>query len=224
MRKNTRSPAPAASTRAACGSHADRRSVRIRSRCFWTENTHPRLERAFSQAWLRALEGGACTGTDMAHGASMTTLIYGDRLGRWATVALACSAVVFDDERRLLLTRRVDNRKWCLPGGHFEAGETVTEALVREVKEETGLNVEVIRLTGVDSNPHRVVEYPDGHRFHIGALNFEARVIGGELAASDETSEFMWCPYGEVGSLDIVESHIERIDDAVNRNCAAYVR
>lgn len=119
---------------------------------------------------------------------------------------------------------RADNGRWCLPGGHLEAGESVTEGLVREVKEETGLDVEVVRLTGVYSTPHRVLEYADGSRFHVVALNFEARIVGGTLSVSDETSEFMWCPSVDITTLDIVASHVERIVDALAEQTASYVR
>jgi ADP-ribose pyrophosphatase YjhB (NUDIX family) len=95
---------------------------------------------------------------------------------------------------------------------------------VREVKEETGLDVEIVRLTGVYSNPHRVLEYADGVRFHIVALTFEARIVGGTLAVSDEACEFMWCGGTEIEALDVVESHVERIEDALRGHVATFVR
>jgi ADP-ribose pyrophosphatase YjhB (NUDIX family) len=154
----------------------------------------------------------------------MTTIVFGDRIGRQAPLAVACSAAVFDSNRQLLLTRRTDNQKWCLPGGHLESGESVTEGVVREVKEETGLDVEIVRLIGVYSNPHRVLEYADGSRFHIVALTFETRIMGGALAVSDETCEFMWCCGADIEALDIVESHAERIEDALRGHVTSFVR
>jgi ADP-ribose pyrophosphatase YjhB (NUDIX family) len=158
------------------------------------------------------------------HHQIMTTILFGDRIGRQAPLAVACSAAIRDSEQRILLTKRTDNRQWCLPGGHLEAGESVTEGVVREVKEETGLDIEVLRLTGVYSSPHRVLEYTNGARFQIVALNFEARVRGGALAISDETCEFMWCSGRDIEALDIVVSHVERILDTFTGNVAAYVR
>jgi ADP-ribose pyrophosphatase YjhB (NUDIX family) len=155
----------------------------------------------------------------------MARIVQGDRIAREGAVLLACAAVVFDDGReKLLLTRRSDNGRWCLPGGHFEAGESVTEAAVRETKEETGLDVEVIRLIGVYSDPNRVLEYGDGNRYHLVALTFEARVVGGELTVSDETTEFMWCDPAALDGLDVMEHHLERIADAVAGNTAAAIR
>ena len=91
-------------------------------------------------------------------------------------------------------------------------------------KEETGLDVEIVRLVGVYSDPHRVLCYDDGNRFHLVALSFEARVTGGSLTTSDETSEFLWCPPGAIADLDLMEHHVERIDDAVRGDTAAQVR
>jgi ADP-ribose pyrophosphatase YjhB (NUDIX family) len=155
----------------------------------------------------------------------MASLVYGDRIAREGSVLLACSTVVFNDSRdKILLTRRSDNGRWCLPGGHFEAGESVAEAAVRETKEETGLDIEVVRLVGVYSDPNRLLEYADGNRFHLVALSFEARVTGGELAISDETTEFVWCSPSEVDGVDVMEHHIERIDDAVKGDVASSIR
>jgi ADP-ribose pyrophosphatase YjhB (NUDIX family) len=67
-----------------------------------------------------------------------------------------------------------------LPSGKIEPGESVTEACVREVLEETGLNTEVVKLIGVYSNPHQLVEYPNGNRIHLISLCFEVKVTGGK--------------------------------------------
>ena len=154
----------------------------------------------------------------------MATILNGDRIARQGALLLVCSAVVFDEERRVLLTRRVDNGRWCLPGGHCESGESVTEAVIREVKEETGLDVDMIRMTGVYSSPHRLLEYAEGDRFHLVALNFEVRATGGTLTLSDETNEFAWCTRSEIEAMDVMEHHLERIDDALRGEAAACVR
>ncbi|MEX5270253.1 NUDIX domain-containing protein [Kocuria sabuli] len=78
-------------------------------------------------------------------------------------VQAAVAAVVCDEAGRVLLVRRVDNGKWGVPSGHVEVGETVAQAVVREVAEETGLQVEVTRQIGVYSDPaSQVFTYPDG--------------------------------------------------------------
>ena len=76
----------------------------------------------------------------------MTQILYGDRLGREGKIRVGCSAVIFNDEGKVLLTRRLDNGQWCLPSGGMEAGESPAETCIREVFEETGLHVRVTRL------------------------------------------------------------------------------
>ncbi|MGX9349565.1 NUDIX domain-containing protein, partial [Microbacterium sp. KNMS] len=76
---------------------------------------------------------------------------------------------------------------WCLPGGRLDPGESAAETCVREVLEETGLRVEVVRLVGLYSNPHLIIEYADGNRRQIVAAHFLVRVVGGALQLSDET-------------------------------------
>ena len=93
----------------------------------------------------------------------MATLIHGDRIGRDATVQFGCSAFVPNESgAKVLLTRRTDNGRWCLPGGRMDPGESAAETCVREVLEETGLQVEVVRLIGLYSSPNVIIAYADG--------------------------------------------------------------
>lgn len=153
-----------------------------------------------------------------------TYVIVGDRVGRDGKLRLGCSAVIFDDAKKVLLTRRSDNGQWCLPGGAMEPGESAAEACAREVWEETGLQVDVLRLVGVYSDPHRVVVYPDGHKVHIVALSFEAKVTGGELGLSNETSEFGYFSLEEAAHMDMISNHFERVQDAVTNQIATLVK
>ena len=145
----------------------------------------------------------------------MAKLIQGDRIAKQGKVVLGCSAVVFDaTKQKILLTRRTDNGRWCLPGGRLDPGETVTEACEREVLEETGLQVKAIRMMGVYSYPDFLIEYADGERCHIVALNFEVEVLGGSLSISDETTEYGYFSQDELGNIDVMENHLERVADA----------
>jgi ADP-ribose pyrophosphatase YjhB (NUDIX family) len=82
------------------------------------------------------------------------------------------SAVIFDRRGRLLLQQRSDGGQWGLPGGSVEIGESVRDAVRREVQEETGLTVSMRRLVGVYSEPARqVVRYPDGNVWHYITSN-----------------------------------------------------
>jgi ADP-ribose pyrophosphatase YjhB (NUDIX family) len=155
----------------------------------------------------------------------MTKIIYGDRLGKLGKLLVGCSAVIFDHTRqKVLLTRRADNGRWCLPGGQMEAGESVVEACAREVQEETGLQVRIVRLIGVYSNPHRLLEYADGNRYHVVGLSFEVEAIAGDLTLSDETTEFGYFSQADIAQMDVMESHVERLVDAFTANPEVIVK
>lgn len=143
----------------------------------------------------------------------MTQVLYGPRLGKQGKLRLGCSAAIFDEDRRILLTRRSDNGQWCLPGGAMESGETAAEACEREVLEETGLSVRVRRLVGVYSHSDQLVVYSDGGKFQIVALHFEAEAVGGELGLSNETTDFGYFTLQEVEGMDMIGRHKERVID-----------
>ena len=103
-------------------------------------------------------------------------------------------AVIFDDEGNVLLEKRADNGFWGLPGGGMNPGESVEEAAVREVLEETGLSVTVRRLVGIYSDPTRysIVVYPGDHAVqHVTAL-FECVRKSGELRISNESTDLRY--------------------------------
>src|SRR2546423_5673330 len=95
-----------------------------------------------------------------------------DSSGSPASFRIAASALIFDGERVLLAYRR-DIDWWNLPGGGMEVGETVDEALLREVAEETGLEVEIEQLVGVYSKPQKQ-EIVLAFRCHITGGSFRA--------------------------------------------------
>ena len=154
----------------------------------------------------------------------MTQVLYGHRLAKQGKIRLGCSAAIFDDQRRILLTRRADNGQWCLPGGRMESGESAAEACEREVFEETGLHVRVKRLVGIYSHPDQLVVYPDGNKAHIVALHFEAEIINGELGLSNETTDFGYYTVQELEGLEFLGRHKERILDTFENHPEALIK
>ena len=152
-------------------------------------------------------------------------IVHGNRIGKTAKLIVVCSAIIFDEQRKkVLLTRRSDNGKWCLPGGHMEAGESATEACAREVLEETGLIVDVGRLIGVYASPHRITEYADGNKYQSVVMSFESKSLRGELTTSDETTEFGFYSVAEMQKLDLLDSTLERVNDALAREAQTIIR
>jgi ADP-ribose pyrophosphatase YjhB (NUDIX family) len=134
------------------------------------------------------------------------------------------SAVIFDRRRRLLLQQRSDGGQWGLPGGSVEIGESVTDAVAREVREETGLVVVPRRLIGIYSDPgFQVVRYPDGNVWHYVNVCFECVVRGGTLTTCDETLALEWVSLDTLPAA-LLTNHRIRIRDARARRVAAFVR
>src|SRR5947209_4835658 len=88
-------------------------------------------------------------------------------------------ALIFNHEQQILLGHRRDIDWWNLPGGGMEVGETVDEAICREVREETGLEVKVEQLVGVYSKPQK----------QEVVLTFLCQIVGGTLQSTEETRE-----------------------------------
>jgi 8-oxo-dGTP pyrophosphatase MutT (NUDIX family) len=154
-----------------------------------------------------------------------TQVIYGERAGRDGKIRLGCSAAIFDESReKILLTRREDNGQWCMPGGAVDAGESVAEACAREVWEEVGLRVRILRLVGVYSDPHRLVVYRDGNKTQTVALHFEVEIVEGEPRLSDEVTDFGYFSAAEAQKLELLGNHYERILDTLAGQVAAVIK
>ena len=134
------------------------------------------------------------------------------------------SAVIFDRRGRLLLQQRSDGGQWGLPGGSVEIGESLATAVVREVREETGLTVTPRRLIGVYSDPSfQVIRYPNGTVWHYVTACFECAMRGGELTTCDETLALDWFAPSRLPPT-LLPNHRIRIRDARTRRVAAFVR
>jgi 8-oxo-dGTP pyrophosphatase MutT (NUDIX family) len=140
------------------------------------------------------------------------------------SLRVSATAFIRDGAGRVLLQQRSDNGFWNLPGGGLELGESVAEACVREVREETGLEVEVVRLIGVYSAPEiTTMSYPDGRVVQYVTSLFECRVIGGQLEVDAESLSLDW-----FDPLALPEpfspNHIPRLQDALAGQVAAFWR
>lgn len=123
-------------------------------------------------------------------------------------------AVIRDDRDRVLISRRSDSGWYNLPGGGVEPHESAGDGLVREVREETGLQVEIGRLVGVYSKPQK----------HEIVLVFEARVIGGTMQPSDEADQHDWVTIDDLSNYRVLPKHLERIHDAYLNQPGAIIR
>ena len=127
--------------------------------------------------------------------------------------SIGAFAVILDQQRRVLLCHRRDLDIWNLPGGGVESGELPTEAVVREVKEETGLDVAIDRLVGV---------YGKTDKDEL-VFAFVCRIVGGEIAVTDEADK---CEYFEVERIpsNTAPKHVGRIHDALGSAVQPVIR
>jgi ADP-ribose pyrophosphatase YjhB (NUDIX family) len=115
---------------------------------------------------------------------------------------VSVGGLIENDEGKILMIKSPD-RGWEIPGGQVEARETLTDALKREVKEETGIDIEVGKLRAVFSNIGNLVQ-PDGVS-PIGSIvnfGFTGKAVSGELTTSDESLEVNWFDMEQI--LDVI--------------------
>jgi ADP-ribose pyrophosphatase YjhB (NUDIX family) len=129
------------------------------------------------------------------------------------SLVVGSSAVVVDDEGRILLQRRTDSGNWALPGGAMDIGEAFAQSAIREVKEETGFDVRIERIVGIYSDPEHVFAYDDGEVRQEFSICLACTIIGGELAVSHESTDVRFVPLAKVSDLEIHPSIRKRIDD-----------
>jgi len=111
-------------------------------------------------------------------------------------------AIILDDQDRVLLCHRCDHDLWNLPGGGLEFEEAPWECVVREAKEEVGLDVEVERLAGIYSKRKK----------NDIAFSFVCKVIGGKITLTDEADKIEYFSIGEIPK-NTVPKQVERIKD-----------
>ncbi|MEW2358263.1 NUDIX domain-containing protein [Spirillospora sp. NPDC029432] len=122
------------------------------------------------------------------------------------------NVVVTNDNGEILLIRRTDNDNWAVPGGAIDLGESVSQAAVRETREETGIECEITGIVGIYSDPKHLIHYTsnDEVRQEFSIL-LTGRPISGEPTPSDESREVHWKAPTDVESLQMDRSMRLRI-------------
>ncbi|ANY05155.1 NUDIX domain-containing protein [Pseudonocardia sp. HH130630-07] len=141
------------------------------------------------------------------------------------SVVPSTTVAVRDGRGRLLVIHKIDNDKWALPGGGMELGESISDAAVREVAEETGLTVEITGLVGIDTDPGHVMAYDDGEVRQEVSVCFHARPTGGTLREDGtETRAVRWIEPTGLAELTVHPSMRRRIDDALGGGSTPQIR
>ena len=120
-----------------------------------------------------------------------------EKVGHALVLLPGVAGLIYDDAGRVLLMCRSDDGTWDLPAGGIEPGESPRDAVVREVAEETGLDVVPEDITAV-LGPRRST-YPNGDIAEYTVVVFRCRVVGGELSPVDgEAAELRWFSRSEI--------------------------
>jgi len=155
----------------------------------------------------------------VAGGGTVSTAKKARRVDYWDDAAApkptsrkpSASVIVRNSRGDLLLLLRPDSGRWTIPTGGLKKGETLTECAVRECREETGLEIEIVGLVGVFSDPRHVIAYADGEVRQPVNTCFTGRQIGGHLTTTGEASEITWVPPERLDEFDIHPSIRRRI-------------
>lgn len=135
------------------------------------------------------------------------------------------AVIILNEEKQVLLQKRADVKLWGIPSGHIEIGETVSEAAIREVKEETNLDIKIKKVIGVYSEPNsQVFAYPNGKVVHFITTCFLAEITGGELRRnSDESLEIKFFSPENLPQ-DLLNMHPRWLEDALANRELAFIR
>lgn len=139
------------------------------------------------------------------------------------SIVVAVAAIVRNDAGELLMIERTDNGLWAVPGGAQDVGESVVDTVRREVREETGIEVEVTSLSGIYSDPAHVIAYDDGEVRQEFSLCFHARPVGGDLRTSSESRRVHWVPPSRLDTLTIHPSMRLRITHGLEKRDHPYL-
>jgi len=117
-------------------------------------------------------------------------------------------AVILQEGKIILVKRRAEPGKdrWSIPGGTVHLGEKVRDATMREAKEESGLDVEIVDERPMDVFDSIITDERGRTKYHFTLIEFLARPKGGTLKAAEDASEARWVPLEEVKKYDLTNS------------------
>lgn len=139
-------------------------------------------------------------------------------------VHVCASGIVYNDKGEVLLEHRADNGWWGLPGGHVDVGESVEQAAIREILEETGIRTRVRHLVGIYSDPRFNVigAYSDG-LIHFVVVIFECEYLSGALKVSNESTDVRYFPVRNLPVKTLL-CDVQAITDALENRIQPFIR
>ncbi|WP_248964630.1 NUDIX hydrolase [Sphaerisporangium perillae] len=139
------------------------------------------------------------------------------------SLVVGVSAVVTDEHGRILMQRRRDNNLWALPGEGMDLTESVPQAAIREVKEETGYDIEITGMVGLYTDARHIIAYTDGEVRRQFNICLTAGKVGGRLTISDESTEVRWVASDELNDLDMHHTQQLRLRHYLEGRSSPYI-
>jgi len=133
------------------------------------------------------------------------------------------SALVVDGQGAILMQRRSDSGNWSFPGGVMEIGETIEQCVVRETKEESGLDIEITGILGIYTDPEHVIAYADGEVRQEFNITFYGRIIGGQIEVSSESTEVKFLCLEELETMPVHETVRLRLQHHIEQRSIPYM-
>lgn len=137
----------------------------------------------------------------------------------------AVAAAIFNEKGEVLLQKRRDVNKWCLISGHVEFGETVEEAILREIEEETAIKASIVRFIGVYSSPVSQTYHYNEKTVQYITSYFEATLLAPVTPgfSNNETKELQFFhPDNLPGDLALMNAHW--LSDALSNSTTTFIR
>lgn len=135
-------------------------------------------------------------------------------VGHSPIMVTAAMCIIYDKEKGILFEKRSDNGMWCVPGGAIELGESLEQALAREVKEETSLDIANPKLFDVASNVHMI--YPNKDEVYYTDVVYEVNEYEGTLKFDEESTDLKWFKINALPE-NIMPTQISYINKFVNK-------
>ncbi len=130
----------------------------------------------------------------------------------------ACSVVIVNDINEVLLQKRSDNLLWGLPGGLMELDEPIEDCAIREVKEETNLDIVLTKFLGVFNNP--LMRWRESDEARVISFSFVGRVVGGSLQINDsESLEFAYFAFDKLPKIHSEDNYQTIVSYYENKCC-----
>lgn len=144
-----------------------------------------------------------------------TDYYYRDDAPKANSVRPAAAVAILNSNRELLMLHRRDNNKWTMPGGTLEFGESMTDCALREVREESGLDVTIIDIIGTYTDPNIRVAYSDGEVRQEFTILYFGKTTTFDVTLDEESSQFQWVALDSVLNLPLADSQRRRIADVL---------